>query len=215
MTDGITGQPDGATSIEDTSGLLLHITTRGELDEAETLNILNAIEWMDSGRIQDVFTVKFYTDLHRQMFKDVWGWAGVLRTQTGNQVGEPFVRAEDVARELGRVAMEYGQQWEHDRGVDKIDDGQSALLVFLAHYHHALVVGHPFNNGNGRWSRLATDAVMQRLMIQGPLVWASSDAPLDEDGGERSAYFAALRSADSHDINPLIEYLRDLNPIFN
>jgi len=33
------------------------------------------------------------------------------------------------------------------------------LISFLTDYHHQLVRCHPFNNGNGRWSHLAADAV--------------------------------------------------------
>ncbi len=209
MSDGFSDQPDGATPIEDTSGLLQDITTRRELDESETLNVLNAIEWLDRGRIKDVFTVTFYCDLHKRMFEEVWDWAGVLRTKTGNQVGEPFVRAEDVTRELGRVAMEFGREWQN-MGVTNAH--LNDLLSFLARYHHALVVVHPFNNGNGRWSRLATDAVLQRAMNRPSLIWATTEATLVEDSEERKEYITALRSADAQDFSLLDKYLYRLNP---
>jgi len=208
MTDDISDQPDGATPIEDLSGLLLPITTRRELDEAESLNILSAVEWIDRGRINDVFTVGFYTELHKKMLGDVWNWAGVLRTQTGDQVGEPFVRAEDVARELGRVAMEFGREWQQSSGRGLDDEN---LYSFLARYHHSLVVVHPFNNGNGRWSRLATDAVVQRLLKRSSLTWASDKVTLVESSSERDNYIDALRRADAQDFTRIIDYLRALN----
>ncbi len=90
----------------------MDINTRGELNDAEGLNIVNAHEWLGSGRIEDVFTVRFYRELHTKMFDQVWGWAGALRTDTGDQVGEPFVRAEQVAAELGKVAMMFSREWE-------------------------------------------------------------------------------------------------------
>lgn len=209
MSDEIPDQPDGATPIEDISGLLLHITTRRELNEVEALNLLNAMEWLDRGRIKDVFTVTFYCDLHKRMLGDVWDWAGVLRTQTGNQVGEPFALAEDVGHELGRVAMEFGQEWERS-GVAKAD--YESLLSFLVRYHHALVLVHPFNNGNGRWSRLSVDAVVQRLLHRHSLTWATREATLESDSEQRRDYIAALQSADRYDFRLLIEYIRELNP---
>ena len=41
---------------------------RGQLDEAESLNIVNAVEWLERGRLGDVYTVKFYKDLHLRMY---------------------------------------------------------------------------------------------------------------------------------------------------
>lgn len=206
MSDGITEQPLGATPIDDISGLLQDVTTRGELDEAEALNIVRAVEWIESGRIEDVFTVKFYRELHVKMFDQVWGWAGTLRSQTGCQVGEPFVPAERVGEELGRVAMQFNNDWR------ALKDHSEDVLPFLARYHHALVWVHPFNNGNGRWSRLATDAVLQRLAKQAPITWVSDAATLEIDNTERGQYIAALRSADAGDFEPLCDYLRALNP---
>lgn len=75
MTDKITDQPEGATPLEDISGLLRDdITTRGQLDEAEGLNIVNAVEWLERRRFPDVFTVEFYQQLHSRMYDQVWSW---------------------------------------------------------------------------------------------------------------------------------------------
>ena len=80
MTDKIADQPEGATPLDDISGLLREdITTRRQLDEAESLNIVNAVEWIERGRLGDVFTVEFYQDLHSRMYDQVWSWAGTLR----------------------------------------------------------------------------------------------------------------------------------------
>ncbi len=68
MTDGILSEPDGATPLDDVSGLLRDdITTRGQLDEAESLNTVSALDWIDRGRPGDVFTVRFYRELHKRM----------------------------------------------------------------------------------------------------------------------------------------------------
>ena len=201
MTDKITDQPEGVTPLDDISGLLRDdITTRGQLDEAEGLNILNAVEWLERRRFPDVFTVKFYRQLHSQMYNDVWSWAGTLRSETGARpnVGVP---PEAVPQELGRVAMEYHGEWE-SRGDEK-------LLPFIARYHHALVLVHPFNNGNGRWSRLSCDALVEHVIKEPPIAWATDT--LNKDSDERSAYIAALKKADKGNYGPLIDYLTELN----
>jgi Fic-DOC domain mobile mystery protein B len=201
MTNAITDQPEGATPLDDISGLLRDdITTRGQLDEAEGLNIVNAVEWIERGRLVDVFTVKFYRELHSRMYDQVWAWAGVLRSQTGatSNIG---VAPAMVPAELGRVAMEFARTWEARN--------DERLLPFLARYHHALVCVHPFNNGNGRWSRLASDAVVERLANAPRIVWATDT--LNVDSEERSAYIAALKQADSGNPQPLVDYLETLN----
>ncbi len=106
-----------------------------------------------------------------------------------------------VPTELGRVAMEFARTWEARN--------DERLLPFLARYHHALVCVHPFNNGNGRWSRLASDAVVERLANAPRIVWATDT--LNVDSEERSAYIAALKQADSGNLQPLVDYLETLN----
>ena len=202
MSNSITDQPEGATPIEDLSGLLQEIATRGELNDAEALNIVNADEWLSSARIDDLFTVRFYRELHTRMFDQVWSWAGEFRTQTGviTNIGSA---PQDVTRNLGQVALEFNREWKARNNTDD-------LLRFIARYHHALVLVHPFNNGNGRWSRLACDAVVAGLTDHPPIVWAMDILAVDSE--ERHAYIEALRQADQHDFQPLTSYLMALNP---
>ena len=130
MTDAISDQPSGATAIDDASGLLQEdVRTRTELDEAETLNILNAHDWLENGRILEVFTVQFYRQLHTKMFDQVWVWAGALRSQTGviTNIGSAPAQVPTVLGEIGR---EFDTRW-HTQGED--------LISFLADYHHRLL----------------------------------------------------------------------------
>lgn len=199
--DKISDQPEGSTPLEDISGLLRDdITIRGQLDEAESLNIISAVEWLERGRLPDIFTVEFYRELHRRMYDQVWSWAGTLRSDTGTRpnIG---VAPERVPIELGHVAMEYNKEWAA-RDAEK-------LVPFIARYHHALVSVHPFDNGNGRWSRLCCDAVVEHLAKESPIVWATDT--LIKNSEERVAYIAALQQADKSNYQPLIFYLIERN----
>jgi fido (protein-threonine AMPylation protein) len=144
--------------------------------------------------------VEFYRELHRRMFDQVWSWAGTLRSDTGARpnIG---VAPERVPMELGRVAMEYNLDWKNG--------GDENLVSFVARYHHALVSVHTFDNGNGRWSRLCCDAVVEYLSKEPPLVWATDTLVKDID--ERSEYIAALGQADQLDYGFLIDYLARKN----
>ena len=97
--------------------------------------------------------------------------------------------------------MIYNQEWE-TRSNEKI-------IPFFARYHHALVSVHPFDNGNGRWARLACDAVIETVAKESPIVWATDT--LARSSAERTAYIAALKQADQFNIDPLTEYLTALN----
>jgi len=199
MTDlDFTHQPEGATPIADASGLKqAQIRNLAELNEAEALNIVAAVEWIESGRIGDPFSVAFYTALHRRMLGDVWDWAGKIRS-TNLNIGVP---SYDVRVCLQEVALDFRARY---------DAAAEPFLEFIAAYHHRLVWIHPFANGNGRWARLACDAVAIRLRMEPPLRWASGD--LVAASRERSRYIAALRAADQHDPRPLVAYLADHDP---
>jgi Fic-DOC domain mobile mystery protein B len=72
-------------------------------------------------------------------------------------------------------------------------------------FHHRLVSVHPFPNGNGRWSRLAADVLI--IQLKGKrFTWG--DADLRSAGEARTAYIAALRAADGHDLGPLVSFAR-------
>ena len=75
---------DGQTPLteEEKEGLLIKsITTHGELDEFEQLNIEKAIEWTITKKFKKeyILSEEFVKELHYKMFNDVWAWAGKFR----------------------------------------------------------------------------------------------------------------------------------------
>ena len=60
-----------------------YITLRHELNEAEQVNIGEALRWTQL-RKRDVPDRDFLCELHRRMFGDVWQWAGRYRTTARN-----------------------------------------------------------------------------------------------------------------------------------
>lgn len=199
MTDpDFSNQPDGATPIDDTSGLKQRqIRTIPELNEAEALNIVAAEEWIRDGRVGNVFQLSFYRGLHRRMLDDVWDWAGEFRVSNPN-IGVPY---QEAPMRLQQAGLDFETQFQAH---------VVPFLEFIATYHHRLVWIHPFKNGNGRWARLACDVVAVRLRNEPPIVWGTND--LVRASQERTRYIAALRFADQRDFRPLVEYLADHNP---
>jgi fido (protein-threonine AMPylation protein) len=82
---------DGQTPLdeEENDGLLIPtITTHGELDEFEQLNIEKAIQWTLTKKFKkdDILTEDFIKLVHKKMYGDVWVWAGEFR-RTNKNIG--------------------------------------------------------------------------------------------------------------------------------
>ncbi len=196
MTD-LFQEPDDATPLEpeEREGLLqTWVTHRSDLNEAEEANILKGAAWARSGRQRnaDILSVPFVKNLHKRMFDEVWNWAGTFRRTERNIGIEAYRIAAELPNKLDNV-----RYWK-----DHETFPSNEIAVRL---HHDLVAVHPFSNGNGRHARLMADLLIERLGGE-PFSWGGGT--LHDVGALRTAYIAALRAADGHDINPLLEFAR-------
>jgi Fic-DOC domain mobile mystery protein B len=185
---------DAATPLtaDEKNGLIpSYITLRRELNEAEQLGITAAEAWAFS-RKRDVLDEAFLRRLHKQMFKEVWRWAGEFRTTPRNIGVDPW-KIGPMLRDLVADTRYWVEQ--HTFPPDEI----------AARFHHRLVLIHLFPNGNGRHSRLATDLLLVELS-QPLFTWGR--VSLVNASETRSQYIAALRAADAHDIKPLLAFVR-------
>ena len=88
MNDPLLPEDGGQTPLapEELEGLIpSYITLRGELNEAEQINIVEAQAWAYK-RNRSVLSIDFLNDLHKRMFGKVWKWAGQYR-KTGKNLG--------------------------------------------------------------------------------------------------------------------------------
>lgn len=190
--------PPGSTSLDpdEAEGLLpSHITTHGELNAWEQLNIARADAWAISRRRRRVTTVlasDFAEKLHHRMFDQTWTWAGTYR-RTGKSIGVPASQVRIALRE--RLVDAAFWLTEHVYELDEV----------AARLHHQLVLVHPWPNGNGRWARLMAD-VLLHTERQSRFSWGGSN--LIHATTARVAYLAALRSADHGDFTRLLAFVR-------
>lgn len=172
-----------------------HITTMGQLNELEQLNIAKASLWALSRSRQNVLTTEFAKSLHKRMFGDVWKWAGKFRTRAVN-IGN--ADAHDIGVRLLQL-FDDAQHW--------VEEKIYAPDVIAVRLHHALTLIHPFPNGNGRHARLMTDVLLIN-MGEPPFTWGSG-ADLVHSDDVRARYLDALRAADnSYDYEPLLTFAR-------
>lgn len=85
MIDPFDQEDNAATPLEaeERDGLIpSYVTTRGELNEAEQANIIEAADWAFS-RKRNVLDGQFLDRLHHRMFRHVWKWAGTHSAGAG------------------------------------------------------------------------------------------------------------------------------------
>jgi Fic-DOC domain mobile mystery protein B len=171
------------------------ITSRAELNEAEAANILNGATWARRRRAfetVDLLNDEYAKALHKQMFGDVWSWAGKYRQRESNIGIEPHLIQTSV-----RALFDDARYWLKNKTYERDE-----MAIRL---HHRLVAIHPFPNGNGRHTRLISDLLVERL---GGEVFSWGGGGLGDIGQLRARYVAALKAADRHDIGPLLEFAR-------
>ena len=168
-----------------------YITLRHELNEAEQVNIGEALRWARS-RKRDVLDQDFLSELHRRMFGDVWRWAGQYRTTPRNIGVDAYRIAMDV-----RQLVDDARYW--------VEHGTFPPDETAVRFSHRLVAIHPFPNGNGRLSRLVGD-LLARQLGQPAFSWGRTN--LIDAGATRARYVQALRAADNHDIELLLLFAR-------
>tara|TARA_R110002095_G_scaffold80982_3_gene70260 strand:+ start:919 stop:1500 length:582 start_codon:yes stop_codon:yes gene_type:complete len=191
MTD-ITSYDKASTSLthEEFDDLKLsYITTKDDLNEAEQSNILGAKRWAFR-RKRNVLDEKFLKSLHKKMFCEVWKWAGIYR-KSGKTIG---VDAYKISTDLNALLSDISF-W--------VERKTYPMVEIAARFHHKLVYIHPFPNGNGRFSRLATDLFLKQYN-EAPFSWGANLSPPEK---RRKEYISALQAADDHDIDPLINFV--------
>jgi Fic-DOC domain mobile mystery protein B len=184
---------EGATALDpnELAGLKLkHIATRQELDEVEQANIIAGLLWLRGQRLATVTDMTFVLYLHKQLFGEVWSWAGSFRKTEKNIGVDPL----QIAQQL-RNLLDDAVAWHR---YETYLPNQALLRL-----HHRMVKIHPFANGNGRFARIYTDLVADKLYAVEPIQWGSADLP--RTSAIRSAYIAALRAADGNDFSLLFE----------
>jgi fido (protein-threonine AMPylation protein) len=91
----------GATPLDrdEAAGLIpSYISTQSELNAVEQENILKAELWLSrEHKPEAILSEKFFRQLHREMFSEVWRWAGKYRTSE-KSIGVPWAQVPTAVK---------------------------------------------------------------------------------------------------------------------
>lgn len=181
---------------EEKEGLLIKsITTRGELDELEQLNIEKAVEWTLNNKFvkEKILSEEFIKTVHKKMFGDVWKWAGTFRKSEKN-IGIDWIK---IGVEL-RILLDDTKFWIENKTYHPDE--------IAIRFKHRLVNIHCFPNGNGRHSRIMADIIIESVFGREVFTWHNSN--LVKPDNARKEYIDSIRKADNGTIDPLLEFSR-------
>ena len=189
---------DGQTPLseEEKDGLLIKaITTHGELDEHEQLNIEEAIEWIMSLKLKKdrILTEDFIKALHKRMLGKVWRWAGEFRKSEKN-IG---VRWVNIGVDLRMLLL------DTDYWIENKTYPPDEIAI---RFKHRLVNIHCFPNGNGRHSRIMADIIIESVFKNEIFSWSHSNMVKADE--TRAEYIRSIREADKGNIEHLISFAR-------
>ena len=189
---------DDATPLDDVSGLKLPKNksySLKEIYEKEAINIAKAtIKYLSAppSKKEAPFSYSWMMDLHDEMFSDVWDWAGKFR-KVELSIG---IKAYLVPMELKKLCDDI-VYWNKNKTFD--------VFETATRIHHIAVQIHPFQNGNGRWSRMLANIYL-RQHGKMPVKW--QEDLLAKENPKRSEYILALKNADNGKYSNLIEMHR-------
>ncbi|MFA7421852.1 MAG: mobile mystery protein B [Melioribacteraceae bacterium] len=183
-------------SDDEKEGLLIKtISTRGELDEFEQLNIEEAKVWLLKANLDldKILSEKFLKDLHSKMFGYVWDWAGSYR-RTDKNIG---IDKLEITIQV-RLLIDNTKYW-----IDNKTFSEDEISI---RFSHRLVQIHLFPNGNGRHSRLIADTLIHKGFGKYEFTWGSTN--LTTAGEFRKTYLTSLKNADGGNFAGLIAFAR-------
>ena len=122
-----------------------------ELIEIE--KIITSSVWQDISegkiKINKTFDYKHLKSLHRELFKEIYEWAGKERTVDISKADTFFCRAMFIEEEANRIFSHLKKDNFFKDIKDKIEFSEKLGQVFLD-----INMLHPFREGNGRSQRL-------------------------------------------------------------
>ena len=126
----------------------LDIRDQKLLTEAESLLVTSCSVKLEKTMKFENVDFDYYKSLHRQMFSDLYEWAGTVRKINISKKGTVFCNASDIEH-IGILKFERLKKQKYLKEINT-----DLFLDELTDVYHELNMLHPFREGNGRTLRL-------------------------------------------------------------
>lgn len=97
----------------------------------------------------------YYKAIHRQLFEDIYDWAGKVRTINISKKGTVFTKQDNIER-IGQLKFKRLADISYMNNMD-----ESNFVKELTEFYNDLNILHPFREGNGRTLRLFTTLLVR------------------------------------------------------
>lgn len=127
----------------------LNIKNQEDLDVAErriTILMLTTMELREVPSPDKLFSVNYYLGLHKELFGEIYSFAGEIRGENMTKNNTVFCRPENIYYYLKDTLLKMSKDLPR---LENKDD----MVDWLAYYYGELNAIHPFREGNGRVSR--------------------------------------------------------------
>jgi cell filamentation protein len=134
----------------------LDLRDANELSEAERrVTALNLLEIKDKP-VRGRFDMKHLSDIHRAIFKEIFAWAGKIRT-VNIAKGNQFC----LSQHIDTYAEDIFEKLKAENYIAGI--GVNEIAERLTYYLSEINVLHPFREGNGRAQRVFIEYLAQSV----------------------------------------------------
>lgn len=196
----------------ETKALLMHgITAQGKplKDHFEVTGHNEAINWVtDIVKGNRPLTEKFIRELHTLLLKEPYEVDAITAdgkpTKKKIAVGSYKTTPNHVKTKTGEIFYFATPEETPAKMTDllawynqKIEDEDVNPILLAAEFHYEFIRIHPFEDGNGRTARILMNFILMKLGYP-PVIVKTED---------KENYFAALRLADTGNLNAFITYI--------
>ena len=148
----------------------LGITKQSELSFAEQRIVTGIYTLLEKETYFESVNFDFYKLLHRQLFCDLYEWAGTLRTINISKKGTAFCKVDELER-LGELKFQKLAEMNYLKDLSRDD-----FLDELTELYNDLNMLHPFREGNGRTLRLFITLLVRNALYD--ISFSECDADL-------------------------------------
>ena len=119
--------------------------TQAKLDKAEAeITYIVITTLVQGSRVERLtFNTQLLKDVHKEIFRDIYAWAGNFRTVVMSKGDSTFANPEFIQSELDKLS----KKLSHDA---RLNGRKDEFIDALVYYYAELNFIHPFREGNGR-----------------------------------------------------------------